>query len=326
MPVGGRLAMLRNIVATAVLLCLALPAYGASRRGSKKDIDNYHITWLYSLDEGKIVAAKYLRPIVLHFCPDGTRVAFNEDASTFDTRQIKALAPSVVFVRIQPDVEPGLEKKYGVKEIPSLILIDEKGKRLNKNIEGHCAWEDLEKAIKAAHRKKKPLKKKSVQKLDRAWALYERAIKKKEYRKAVKALSTVKTVSRETWFHEQADKALEAIDKTAQERYAAAEELSKTDSEKAVKQLSGIEKNFVGRPAAKKAKELRQKLLKEKKIKAGEKEPKVTARSLFKEALDLRDAGETEKAKAKLRELIKKFPKDPFAGEARRILEELEKG
>ncbi|TET35415.1 MAG: hypothetical protein E3J72_11125 [Planctomycetota bacterium] len=318
--------MLRNIIALAVLLCLALPAYGASRRGGKKDIDNYHITWLHSLDNGMIVAAKYLRPIVLHFCPDGTKVAFNEDASTFDTRQIKVLAPNVVFVRIQPDVEPELEKKYDVKEIPSLILIDEKGKRLSKNIEGHCAWEDLEKIIKAAHRKRKPLKKKSIQRLDRAWALYERAIKKKEYRKAVKALSTVKTVSRKTWFHEQADKALEVIDKIAEKQYADLEELSKTEPEKARKQLSEVEKSFVGRPAAKKAKELRGKLLKEKKIKAGEKEPKVTARSLFKEALDLREAGEVEKAKAKLRELIEKFPKDPFAGEARRILEELEKG
>jgi len=294
--------------------------------GEKREKKESGVHWVETLDEAKLAAAKYLHPIVVHFCPlPPERVAFNEDASTFDTAEVKALAPDVVFVRIPPESQPELEKQYSVKEIPTIVLIDEAGNRLWKNIEGHCDWPDLVKAIKSAFEKRSPLKAKDCEKLDRAWAAYEGAIAKKDYRNAVRALATIKTVSRKTYFHSEMEKALKTIDAAADDKLEEAQKLEESEPDKAEKIYSEIEKSFETRPAAAKAKEAREAILLKNKTKAPPETACEKARKLFKEAVALRDGGNSAAAKEKLEELIKKYPNEPFAAEARRILEEMTK-
>ncbi|MHC4664045.1 MAG: hypothetical protein ACYS8W_20470, partial [Planctomycetota bacterium] len=265
-----------------IVLCFPVAASAASRRGGK-DLTNYQIEWIHSIEEGKIAARKYLRPIVLHFCPlPPHRLAFNEDASTFDTKEVKALAKDTVFVRLAPEIQVELENKYEIMEIPTIVLIDGKGKRLWKNIVGHCDWPDLVKAIKSAHAGNRPLNRKDCARLDRAWMLYEKYIAEKDYYKAIFALKSIDRVSRETWFHAEAAKALEKIDETAAEELEEAKKLIESDPDRAAKMLKGIAKSFKTRPAAEEAEKIRNELLKSEKIKPEEKEVKrQNARELF---------------------------------------------
>ena len=71
------------------------------------------------------------RPLFLHFCPEG-RIALNEDMSTFQENSVKSDAVHFVWVRLDPEKYRDLGDKYGVKEIPALVVVDHNKKKLNK--------------------------------------------------------------------------------------------------------------------------------------------------------------------------------------------------
>ena len=277
------------------------------------------ISWQKDLDSA--LKESYLtgRPLFLHFCPAG-RIALNEDMSTFQDERVKEAAQHFVWVRLDPEKFRNLGDKYGVKEIPSLVIVDHEKKKLNKkNMEGHAFPEDVFALMNEVLKKVKIAKLREIEKLRRDFESAQKHLDKKDLKKAIVLLKKVARFKREIGFVTEAKKALAAIEQSAREQIEHAKKLiaegKKKDGDEILRK---IESDLRGLDAAVQARKVRmefyrskddmKKLLKE--------EHEKQAQKLFKLGQMYEDNKKLEKALAQYEKIIKDFPDTETAGPA----------
>jgi tetratricopeptide (TPR) repeat protein len=290
------------------------------------------IVWQKDIDSA--LKESYLtgRPLFLHFCPEG-RIALNEDMSTFQENSVKSDAQHFIWVRLDPEKYRELGDKYGVKEIPALVVIDHKKNKLNKkNVEGHAFADDVAKLMKEAIKKVKIAKPKDVDKLRKNFESARKLLEKKELKKAVGLLKKVARFKKEIGFVVEAKKALKAIEVNATQEIEKAKKLvAEGKKDEGDKILRRIESELRGLDVASEARKVRLDFYKSKDDmkKLLEKEQEKEAQKLFKLGQMYEDNKKLEKALEQYRKIVTDYADTDTAGPAadrvKQLNEELNK-
>ena len=272
------------------------------------------------------------RPLFLHFCPEG-RIALNEDMSTFQDNAVKSDAVHFVWVRLDPEKYRELGDKYGVKEIPALVVVDHEKNKLNKkNVEGHAFADDVARLMKEAIKKVKLVKPKDIDKLRKDYESAQEHLKKDELKKAVGLLRKVARFKREIGFVIEAKKALKTIEDNAKQEIEKAKKLvAEGKKEEGDKILRRIETELRGLDVASEARKVRLNLYKSKEDmkKLLEKEREKQAQKLFKLGQLYEANKKPEKALEQYQKIVKEYSDTKTAGPAadkvKQLSEELNK-
>jgi tetratricopeptide (TPR) repeat protein len=290
------------------------------------------ITWQKDIESA--LKESYLtgRPLFLHFCPEG-RIALNEDMSTFQDNRVKTDAQHFVWVRLDPEKYRELGDKYGVKEIPALVVVDHEKKKLNKkNVEGHAFPEDVAKIMKEATKKVKIAKPKDIEKLRKSFEAAQKLLKKKELKKAVALLKKVARFKKEIGFVVEAKKALKTIEDNARQEIEKAKKLvADGKKEEGDKTLRKIETELRGLDVASEARKVRLEFYRseEDMKKFLKKEQEKEAQKLLALGQMYEDNKKLEKALEQYQKILKDYADTETAGPAadkvKQLSEELNK-
>ncbi len=277
------------------------------------------ITWQKDLESA--LKESYLtgRPLFLHFCPEG-RIAMNEDMSTFQDERVKTAAQHFIWVRLDPEKFRDLGDKYGVKEIPSLVVVNHEKKKLNKkNMEGHAFPEDVFALMNDVLKKVKISKPREIEKLRRNFKSAQKLLEKKDLKKAVVLLKKVARFKREIGFVVEAKKALAAIEQNASQQIEQARKLiAEGKKDEGDKMLRKIESDLRGLDVAAQARKVRMELYRSKDDmkKLLKQEQEKQALKLFKLGQMYEDNKMLEKALAQYEKILKEYPDTETAGPA----------
>jgi hypothetical protein len=277
------------------------------------------IVWQENLEAA--LQESYLtgRPLFLHFCPEG-RIALNEDMSTFQDNRVKEVALHFVWVRLDPEEFKDLADGYGVAEIPSLVVVDCKKKKLNtKNVEGHAFPEDVFALIKQVLKKVKLAKPKDIEELRKNFESAQGYLEKDNLKKAVSLLARIVRFKQEIGFVLEARKALATIEEEARQKIEEAKKLvAEGKGEDADKMLREIETDLRGLDVASEARKTRMEMYRSKdEMKEQlEEEQEKQAQKIFNLAQMYEDNKLPEKALEQYEKILEEFPDTETAGPA----------
>ncbi len=307
---------------TAVLaLCLLLWSTVAAQEEEAPPIE-----WQKDLDCA--LKESYLtgKPLILHFCPGG-RIALNEDMSTLQDNRVKKAAPYCVWVRLDPEEFRALADECGVKEIPSLLVVDHNKKKLNaKNVEGHAFPEDVLNLMKEVLSSVKIPAPEDLQKVAKSFKKAQTLVSKKKLKKAIPVLKKLARFKPEIGYVKEAKKALAAIEEHGRQQIEAARKLlEEGKKEEADKLLRWVESELRGLDIAKKAKKTRLEMYRTGKDmeKLKEKSQEEQAREMLRLAQLYEDNGLLEKAIEQCEKILKEYPKTETAALAAKKIKEL---
>jgi len=308
-----------KLIILSAITCLAIAA-------SAQDEEHPPIKW--EEDIASALKESYLtgKPVILHFCPEG-RIALNEDMSTLQDNRVKAIAMHFAWVRLDPEKYRELGDKYGVKEIPSIVIVNhEKEKLHKKKCEGHAFPEDIFALVAEIKGKVKFVDPKDIEKLRKASKDAGKYLEKGKISKAVGLLRKIERFKREIGFVLEARKALAAMEEKARQDIEQAKKLvtegKQTEGDKLLKK---IESDMRGLDVAAEAKKVRLELYRSKKGMGDlkEKQQEEEARKLLRTAQMYEDNKMPEKALTKYEEILEKYPRTESAGPASDKVREL---
>lgn len=314
----------KKVSAILIAVCLLAGLPGPGLAGGRKEAPP--VAWQKDLESA--IRESYLtaRPIVLHFCPPG-RIALNEDMSTFLEERVKVASVDFVWVRLDPGKFRKLGDRYGVKEIPSLVVVDHTRKKLNtKNVEGHAFAEDILRLMKQVLAKVKVPRAKDVEKLRSIFESAQKSMKGKNLKKAVALLRKIARSRLKIGYVKEAKKALHAIEENARKEIEKAGKLAAEGKNKeADKILRKIEQELRGLEAAAAAREARLKLYstKEGLKKLRKQENEKQARKLLRLARMYEENEKRQKALEQYEKILEKYPDTEVARKAADRAEEL---
>lgn len=277
------------------------------------------VVWQKDLDSA--LKESYLtgRPLFLHFCPEG-RIALNEDMSTFQDERVLAAAMHFVWVRLDPEKSRELGDAYGVKEIPSLVVVDHEKKKLNKkNREGHAFPEDVFALMKEVQKKVKAVKPNDIDRLREDFESAQNSMEKNDLKKAVGLLRKIARFKQEIGFVVEAKKALGAIEENARRQIEEAKSLvAQGKKEEGDKLLRKIESELRGLDVSSEARKVRLELYRSKKDmdKLLKQEKEKQAQKLFKLGQMYEDNGKPETALEQYEKIVSDYPNTETAGPA----------
>jgi thiol-disulfide isomerase/thioredoxin len=88
------------------------------------------IKWRLSLDEASVEAQRTNRPMVIEFWADWCGYCTDMERDVYPDRQVAAAFDRVVPVRIDFDRQPPIARRYGVADLPAIVVTDSLGSTL----------------------------------------------------------------------------------------------------------------------------------------------------------------------------------------------------
>ena len=90
------------------------------------------LPWGDDLVQGLAEAQKSAKPVVVDFSASWCGWCRKLETDTFPDPGVQELLGHYVLVRVDADKHPGLVKQYGVKGLPTLLLLDKDGKLIRR--------------------------------------------------------------------------------------------------------------------------------------------------------------------------------------------------
>jgi len=113
---------------TAVLLVSVFLIFGCAKKIPQK------IEWIQNLDEGKKIAQKEHKGMLVHFFREDCKWCKRMDDSTYVAENVRKLSWTYVFVKIDGKQDSSLAKQEGIGGYPTIIIYRAPDKELDRII------------------------------------------------------------------------------------------------------------------------------------------------------------------------------------------------
>ena len=172
----------------------------------------------------------------------------------FKDKNTLKLLENFVTILVDGDVEKDVTKKFGVRGYPNTKFLGKKNKVL-EDVGGYVPTGRFNGSIKSALKKNGKIKfKRKYKALMKANEKLAKALKKDQYKNALRAIAAIRKIGHVGPDLQAAEKHEAAIAAVAQERFAAAEKMEVDDPKRARQMFLKIKSTFDGIELAKEAK------------------------------------------------------------------------